>query len=527
MKSEYSLEMPAVRSGISIVLSAALLISSLSLEGCHKEAAKPATPAGAAQQAPAATYAAPTADQLYQLVSPIALFPDNLVAQVLAASTFPDQVAEADTWMQQNASLKGAQLMQAADQQPWDDSVKAMTQFPDVLHQMGSSLAWTSDLGDAYFNIPQSVMNAIQVMRQRAQASGNLKSNPQQTVTAQPVAPAAAAAPASSGAPQTTIVQAPPQTIVIQPAQPEVVYVPQYNPQVVYGAPVASPPGYSTGDMVATSLISFGLGIAVGAAINNNNSCCGWGYNSWGCGWNNSTVVYNHNTFISNSNTFVNRNNYNNTRNNYNRVNNNYNRTNANYNRANVNNRANQNPSNRTNNFNNNNRLGANNRPGAVQQPHFNQDRNQQQFKNTNANNLAGQNRQNLGGQTREQAGQRPGQQQPRAGNLNQAQNRGVGTNQAQNRPQNLGGQTQRDPARGYGQQAQGNRGTSNSAFGNYGEGGNARTNSARGQQSLGENRQAPARPQNVSASHERSGGASRPQPQSRPEGHSGGGRRR
>lgn len=524
---------PALRSGMSVLLSASLVLSSFSLEGCRKEAAKPAAPAGTAQQAPPTTYAAPTADQLYQLVSPIALFPDNLVAQVLAASTFPDQIAAADTWVQQNASLKGAQLMQAADQQPWDDSVKAMTQFPDVLHQMASSLAWTSDLGDAYFNIPQSVMNAIQVMRQRAQAAGNLKSNQQQTVTAQtapPPAAAAAPAPASSGAPQTTVVQAPPQTIVIQPAQPEVVYVPQYNPQVVYGAPVASPPGYSTGDMVATGLISFGLGIAVGAAIN-NNSCCGWGYNSWGCGWHNSTVVYNHNTYVSNSNTFVNRNNYYNNRNNYNRVNTNYNRANTNYNRANVaNNRYNQNPNNRTNNF-------SNSRPGPVQTPHFNQDRNQQQYRNVNANNLAGQNRQNLGGQTRQQPGQLA--QQPRAGtlgqaqnrpagNLNQAQNRPAGNlNQAQNRPQNVGGQTQRDPSRGFGQ-AQGNRGTSNSAFSNYGEGGNARINSARGQQSLAENRPSPPaqRPQNTSFNQQRSGGGmSRPEPHSRPEGH--GGRRR
>jgi hypothetical protein len=515
---------PVLRPGISLLLSASLVLSSLSLEGCRKEAAKPGAPAGTAQQAPAATYAAPSADQLYELVAPIALFPDNLVAQVLAASTFPDQVAAADTWMQSNASLKGEQLMQAADQQPWDASVKAMTQFADVLHQMATSLAWTSDLGDAYFNIPQSVMNAIQVMRQRAQAAGNLKSNQQQTITAQQAAPQAEAAPASSGAPQTTIVQAPPQTIVIQPAQPEVVYVPQYNPEVVYGAPVASPPGYSTGAMVATGLISFGLGVAVGAAINNNNSCCGWGYNSWGCGWNNSTVVYNHNTYVSNSNTFVNRNNYNNA--NYNRNNANYNR--ANYNGANANNRANQNPNNRTNNFN--------------------QSRNQAEYRNVNADNLAGQNRQNPGGQTRDQAGQRPGEQQPRAGNLdqtqnraggnnqaqnraggnNQAQNRAGGNNQAQNRQQNVGGQTQRDASRGYGQE-QGNRGTSNSAFSNYGEGGNARTNSARGQQSLGESQQAPAQRQNASFNQERSGGnASRPpQQQSRPEGHSGGGRRR
>jgi hypothetical protein len=116
----------------------------------------------------------------------------------------------------------------------------------------------------------------------------------------------AAPAPASSGEPQVTVVQPPAQTIVIQPAQPEVVYVPTYNPTVVYGAPVPPAPGYSTGALVATSLISFGVGVAVGAAM--SNSCCGWGWNSWGCGWNNSTVVYNRNVYVSNSNTFVNRN---------------------------------------------------------------------------------------------------------------------------------------------------------------------------------------------------------------------------
>jgi hypothetical protein len=177
----------------------------------------------AAQQAPAATYAVPTADQLYQLVAPIALFPDNLVAQVLAASTYPDQISAAYAWFQQNSNLKGDQLMQAADQQPWDASVKGLTQFGDVLKQMAESLSWTSALGDAYFNVPQSVMNAVQVMRQRAQQAGNLKSNQQQNVSVENQPPGAAAAPAQSAAPETTVVQAPPQTIVIQPAQPQVV----------------------------------------------------------------------------------------------------------------------------------------------------------------------------------------------------------------------------------------------------------------------------------------------------------------
>jgi len=438
------------RQSLSSFLSFSLTISVIGLDGCSKKTdqAQSGQSQQQGQQAPATTYATPTADQLYQLVAPIALFPDNLVAMVLAASTFPDQVSAAYQWLQQNSSLKGQQLVEAANQQPWDGSVKGLTQFPDVLNQMAMNLSWTSALGDAYYNIPQNVMNAVQVMRQRAYQAGNLKSTQQQNVTVQNQAPGSGgAAPASSGEAQTTIVQPPSQTIIIQPAQPDVVYVPTYNPTVVYGAPVAVYPGYSTGAMVATSLISFGVGMAVGAAIS-GGGCCGWGYNSWGCGWHNNTVVYNHNTYISNSNTFANRNNY------YNRNNinaNNINRNNINANNINRNNRA--------NNFNSGN------------EPHFNQNLNQKQFRNENAQNLA----QQRGG------GQGNFNQQNRAA-MNQGQNRpGAGQNQ-QGRAANFN-QNQRTPQRGYGEQ--GNRGGGNTAFGDYSQGGNARTNSARGQQSL------------------------------------------
>jgi hypothetical protein len=467
---------------LSIFLALTLVFATWPLESC-KKSTESAAPTVAQAQAPATTYAVPTADQLYQLVAPIALFPDNLVAQVLAASTYPDQITAAYAWLQQNSNLKGDQLMQAADQQPWDASVKGLTQFPDVLNQMASSLSWTSALGDAYFNIPQSVMNAVQVMRQRAQQAGNLKTNAQQNVTVENQPAGAAAAPASSNAPQTTVVQAPPQTIIIQPAQPQVVYVPTYNPTVVYGAPVAAYPGYSSSDMALASVISFGVGIAVGAAIANNNGCCGWGWNSWGCGWHNSTVVYNRNTYISTSNTFVNRNNY------YNRnVNvNNINRNNINVNNVNRNNinRNNVNQNNfHANNFNNTARN------SNFTTPNFNQKYNQPQFNNSN-------NRGNLGQSNRVGGSSQPTfNQQNRAG-LNQNENRAgfnqnqnrPGANQNQSRPNNLN-QTQRESARGYGQQA--NRGNSSSAFSNYSSGGNARVNSARGQQSLAENR-APA----------------------------------
>lgn len=470
---------------LCICLSITLLLSVIDLDGCAKKsdqtAANPApTPASqgqgaASQQAPATTYATPTPDQLYQLVAPIALFPDNLLAQVLAGSTYPDQVTAAYNWMKQNANLKGQQLMETVNQQPWDNSIKGLTQFPDVLDQLATNLSWTSSLGDAYFNVPQDVMNAVQVMRQRAYQAGNLKSNQQQNVSVQNQAPGTQAAPAASGEAQTTVVQPPPQTIVIQPSQPEVVYVPTYNPTVVYGAPVAAYPGYSTGDMVATGLISFGLGIAVGAAIN-GGGCCGWGYNSWGCGWHNSSVTYNRNTYISTSNTFTNRNNY--YRNgNYNRNNintNDINRNNFNRNNINTNdiNRNNYNRNNRADNFNN---TARNN--GST--PNFGQKYNQPQFRNNQAG-AAQNNRQQL-----DAANQ---------GRLNQQQGAGQGrfNQQAGGANQNRGGNfnpPQRDAARGYGQQP--SRGTSSGAFSNYSQGGNTRTNSARGQQSLQGNRNA------------------------------------
>lgn len=507
---------------ISLLLVLTLVVTTAGLDGCSKKASQPST-SDQHSQAPQTTYAMPTADQLSQLVAPIALFPDNLLAQVLAGSTYPDQITAAYQWLQTNASLKGAQLMQAVDQQSWDASVKGLTQFPDVLQQMASNLSWTSALGDAYYNIPQSVMNAVQVMRQRAYDAGNLKSNQQQNISVEKQSPGAEPAPApapaaaSSGQPQVTVVQAPPQTIVIQPAQPDVVYVPTYNPTAVYGAPVPAYPGYSTGEMVATSLLSFGVGIAVGAAIS-GGGCCGWGWNSWGTSWHNSAVVYNHNTYISNSNTFVNRNNY------YNRNVNNANLNNVNRNNINRNN-LNANNVNRNNfNANNVNRGQLNNANyrtnnfNSGSTPQFSQQRNQQQFRNDNQGNFAQQrgnaqsslnqpNRAGLQGQNRPsnfnngstpQFSQQRNQQQFRnenqgnlgqqrgnaQSNLNQQNRAGL---QAQNRPSNQPIQaSDRQPDRGYGEQA--NRGSGNGAFGNFGQGGNTRTNSARGQQSL-ENR--------------------------------------
>ncbi len=212
---------------------------------------------------------------LQSLVAPIALYPDALVAQVLGAATFPDQVQAADNWLHQNPSLQGQQLMNAVDVQPWDPSVKALTQFPSVLDNLAKNLSWTSALGEAYHTQANDVMTAVQTLRAKAYASGNLKSGS-----------------------QITVVQQSPQTIVIQPTNPQVVYVPTYNPTVVYGTPYTTP-GYSTAAVVTTGLLAFGAGIAVGAAI--SGGCCGWGYSYWGCNWHGGTVVYNNNVFYGNN----------------------------------------------------------------------------------------------------------------------------------------------------------------------------------------------------------------------------------
>ena len=171
-------------------------------------------------RAPAPPYTQQTPEQLQQLVAPIALYPDSLVAQILAASTFPEQVVEADRWVQAHPDLKGEALGQAVDQQPWDPSVKALAAFPAVLGNMDKNLSWTSSLGDAYYNQQQDVMDAVQVMRRRAQEAGNLKTTQQQTVATQD------------------------SNIGIEPADPDEVYVPAYDPWLVYGGPVMAWPGW-------------------------------------------------------------------------------------------------------------------------------------------------------------------------------------------------------------------------------------------------------------------------------------------
>lgn len=237
-----------------------------------------------------------TAEQLQELVAPIALYPDMLIAQILAGSTYPTQIVEADRFMKQNPNLTGDALAAKVNPQPWDPSVKSLCQFPSVINTMSQSLAWTSALGEAYYNQPQDVMNALQVMRKRAMNAGTLKSTPQQKVEVQTVSSAGGAAgPVEGGGQPTPTQPAQQQVIVIQPTQPNTVYVPTYNPSTVYGAPVASPPGYSGTEMLVAGVVGFGAGVLLGSLINSGN-------NNWGYNWGGGNVYYNRNIFVSNSN---------------------------------------------------------------------------------------------------------------------------------------------------------------------------------------------------------------------------------
>jgi uncharacterized membrane protein YgcG len=218
------------------------------------------------------------AQQLDQLVAPIALYPDALVAQILAASTYPAEIVEAERWMQAHSSLKGDALAEEVDKQSWDPSVKALTQFPAVLANMNKNLSWTSALGDAYENQQQDVLNAVQVMRRRAQQAGNLKSTAQETVTIEG------------------------QMIAIQPASPDIVYVPEYDPWLVYGPPLMEYPGWTPypGLFLAEPGFAWGLSIGIGAGY-------GWGWHHWGADWHDHRLDFDHHAYVSRSRTFVGR----------------------------------------------------------------------------------------------------------------------------------------------------------------------------------------------------------------------------
>jgi len=212
--------------------------------------------------------------QLDQLVAPIALYPDALVAQVLAASTYPDELTAAADWMRQNPSLTGTALADAVNAQSWDPSVKALTQFPSVLSNMAQNFSWTQALGDAYMNQPSDVMGEVQVLRQRAQAAGTLRSTSQQTVTTQG------------------------QTIVVQPANPSVVYVPAYDPWLVYGPPIFAYPGWVAvpGVYYSGPGIYWGLGFGIGLY-----AAYGWGWHHWAFDWRRHALLHDRAPWFSHS----------------------------------------------------------------------------------------------------------------------------------------------------------------------------------------------------------------------------------
>jgi hypothetical protein len=268
--------------GMACFFGAAVLIMALS--GCAIQPAEPdippvvvSTPAPAQASPGVLPEVSQSSQELDQLVAPIALYPDELVAQVLAAATYPAEVVEAERWIQAHPELKDDALAKAADTQPWDSSVKALVEVPPVLSMMDKNLSWTSSLGEAYMTDSQAVMSAVQQMRAQAQRAGNLKSSPEESVT-------------DEG-----------QTIVIEPADADVVYVPEFDPWLVYGEPLAFYPGWVTvpGLFIDGPGIYFGSGIGIGMF-----GGYGWGWHHWGTDWHGHGIYHNHASYVSHSPTF-------------------------------------------------------------------------------------------------------------------------------------------------------------------------------------------------------------------------------
>lgn len=255
----------------------ALLCSALLLPGDVLSARQSQAPAAGSTQQEATNL---SADQLDSLVAPIALYPDPLLAQVLAASTYPLELVQLQQWLGKNKNLKDKALADAVEKQPWDPSVQAMAALPDVVKRLVDDIQWTAELGNAFLAQQNDIMDAVQRMRKKAQEKGNLKSTEQMKV-------------------ETRVVENQ-QVIVVEQSNPQVVYVPSYDPVVVYGAPAYPyPPIYypPAGYYAAGMAISFGVGLAMGAAWGG-----GWGYN---CGWgggNNNININRNNTFVNNSN---------------------------------------------------------------------------------------------------------------------------------------------------------------------------------------------------------------------------------
>ncbi len=211
-------------------------------------------------------------DQLANLVAPIALYPDSLLSQVLVAATYPLEIVEAAQWLQQNRNLRGPQLVEAARQQNWDASIQALVVFPDVLTRLNSDIRWTTDLGNAFLAQQADVMNAVQRLRAQASQAGRLQSNSQVNVTTQ----------TQDGQP----------AIEIQPADPQVVYVPIYNPAYMWG-----PPAYGFYPPLFYPGIGFGFGFGPGIYIGSFFGGLGWGGWGWGPNWFGGSIYMNNNFF--------------------------------------------------------------------------------------------------------------------------------------------------------------------------------------------------------------------------------------
>jgi hypothetical protein len=209
-----------------------------------------AAPAAAATAAAAAEQPAFSQEQIEQMVAPIALYPDALLAQVFMSATYPLEIVQAARWVKKNEALKGEALDAALRTQPWDPSVKTLVLFPTVLQRMNDNLDWTQDLGDAFLAQEQDVMDTVQRLRHEAQKTGALKDTPQQKVVVEK------------------------ETIIVEPAEPQTVYVPTYDPSVVYGQPPPAQPYYPTvyqQPVVTTSTtdsaVAFGAGALVGGLL--------------------------------------------------------------------------------------------------------------------------------------------------------------------------------------------------------------------------------------------------------------------
>ncbi len=258
------------RLAVGISLSVLLAISTFGQDA--PQATDPGAPDGQTQPPPPPL----NPDQLQNLVAPIALYPDTLLSQILVASTYPIEVVEAQQWLQQNHNLKGQQLLDAARQQDWDPSIQALVPFPDVLTRLNQDIRWTTDLGNAFLAQQQDVMNAVQQLRAKAQANGKLQTTEQQNVTTQ----------TDNG--QTAI--------QIQPPNPEVVYVPVYNPAWVWGPPVFGyyPPLFYPGIGLGFSFLP---GIDLGFYFGGGWGL--WGGYGWGWGpdWFGGRIILNDNFF--------------------------------------------------------------------------------------------------------------------------------------------------------------------------------------------------------------------------------------